>query len=637
MPTGQEKASMITRLLLGLAIALSAPLSAETTPPIPEARDAAYPGTMMLAVDATDIDRRIINVKQSIPVTAAGPMVLLFPEWLPGNHAPRGQIEKLAGLTILAGEDKLNWKRDPVDVYAFHIQVPQGTRKLDVTFQFVSATEPDQGRVVVTDAMMNVQWQSVSLYPAGWKTSRIPVRASLTLPAGWRAATALRPQGSTASNTITYATVDYETLIDSPVFAGKYFRAEPLAPNVTLNIVADDAKSLTPKPQHIDAHKRLVDQAFKLFGSRPFDHYDFLLALTDELGGIGLEHHRSSENSVNLEYFTEWESGPGRRNLLPHELAHAWVGKYRRPAGQIVPDFRTPLINDLLWVYEGQDQFWGYVLGARSGMFTKQETLDAIALIAANLDVRSGRNWRPVEDTTRDPIITARRPKGWVTYQRSEDYYNEGMLIWLEADAIMRARSGRTLGLDDFAKRFFAGKDGEYKAVPFTLDDIVRDMNAVVPLDWKQFLTSKIGERATPTPISALELSGYRLAMVEEPTPFFKDAEKRAGEVNLAFSLGLVIGKNGHVAQVVWDGPAFKAGLTNAAEIVAVNGRTYSDSAIRDAVTAAKNGTEPIRLIVKSGSRVREVAIPYSAGHRYPRLTQMGGVEGSLDLLLKPR
>jgi predicted metalloprotease with PDZ domain len=628
---------MIKSLLLGLSIALSAPLAAQSYPPIPEARDAAYPGTMMLAVDATDIDRRIINVKQSIPVAAAGPMVLLFPEWLPGNHAPRGQIEKLAGLTILAGEDKLNWKRDPVDVYAFHIQVPQGTRKLDVTFQFVSATEPDQGRVVVTDAMMNVQWQSVSLYPAGWKTSRIPVRASLTLPAGWRAATALRPQGSTASNTITYATVDYETLIDSPVFAGRYFRTEPLAPNVTLNIVADEAKYLTPKPQHIDAHKRLVDQAFKLFGSRPFDHYDFLLALTDELGGIGLEHHRSSENSVNPEYFTEWESGPGRRNLLPHELAHAWVGKYRRPAGQIVPDFRTPLINDLLWVYEGQDQFWGYILGARSGMFTKQETLDAIALIAANLDVRSGRNWRPVEDTTRDPIITARRPKGWVTYQRSEDYYNEGMLIWLEADAIMRAKSGRTMGLDDFAKRFFAGKDGEYEAVPFTLDDIVRDMNAVVPLDWKQFLTSKIGERATPTPISALELSGYRLAMVEEPTPFFKDAEKRASEVNLAFSLGLVIGKNGHVAQVVWDGPAFKAGLTNAAEIVAVNGRTYSDAAIRDAVTAAKNGTEPIRLIVKSGSRVREVAIPYAAGHRYPRLTQMGGVEGSLDLLLKPR
>ncbi len=627
---------MITRLLLGLSIALAAPICAQSYPPIPEARDAAYPGTMTLSVDATDIDRRIFRVKQTIPVASAGPKVLLFPEWLPGNHAPRGQIEKLSGLTIKAGGRTLPWRRDPTDVYAFHIDVPQGARGIDAEFQFLSATEADQGRIVITDAMMNLQWQSVSLYPAGWKTSRIPVRATLTLPPGWRAATALRPVGTPVTPTITYGEVDYETLIDSPVFAGKHFRAEPLAPGVTLNIVADDARYLAVKPQHLDAHKRLVDQAIKLFGTRPFDRYDFLLALTDELGGIGLEHHRSSENSVNREYFTEWEAGPGRKNLLPHELSHAWVGKHRRPAGQMVGDFRTPLVNDLLWVYEGQDQFWGYVLGARSGMFTKQETLDAFASIAAGLDVRMGRDWRSVFDTTRDPIITARRPKGWLSWQRSEDYYNEGMMIWLEVDALMRQKSGGQRGMDDFARRFFGTKDGDFSALPFTQDDIVRELNAVVPHDWKGFFATRIEGIGQGSLINGLAMGGYRLIYSDEPTPFFKDAEKRAGEVNLAYSLGMIVGKAGHLTQVIWDGPAFNAGLTIAAEIIAVNGVAYSENVLRDSVAATK-GAGPIKLIVKTGSRVREVPIAWTGGHRYPQMEKIGSGDTSLDVLLRAR
>jgi predicted metalloprotease with PDZ domain len=625
------------RILAGLLLAaLSAPLFAQAAaPPIPQARDVEFPGTMTLQVDATDIDRRIFRVRQTIPVPAAGPMVLLFPEWLPGNHAPRGQIEKLAGLTVKAGARTIAWRRDPVDVYAFHIDVPQGVREIAAEFQFLSATEADQGRVVFTDAMLNLQWQSVSLYPAGWKTSRIPVRASLTLPPGWKAATALRPTG--ASGTIQFQTVDYETLIDSPIFAGKYFRAEPLGQNVTLNIVADEAKLLAAQPRHLDAHRRLVDQAVKLFGTRPFDHYDFLLALTDEMGSIGLEHHRSSENGANPEYFTEWDAGPGRKNLLPHELAHSWVGKHRRPAGQIVPDFRTPLVDDLLWVYEGQDQFWGYVLGARSGMFSKQETLDALATIAATLEVRRGRDWRGVEDTTRDPIISARRPKGWLSYQRSEDYYNEGMMIWLEADALLRQKTSGQRGMDDFARRFFGTRDGDYSAVPFTLDDVASGLTAVAPHDWAGFLSQRTTSPALPAPLSGLTMGGYRLVYAEEPTPYFKDTEKRAGEVNLSWSLGMIIGKGGHLSQVIWDGLAFNAGLTTAAEILAVDGHVYSESAIRDAVTAARGSRDPVRLIVKSGSRVREVAIAWNGGHRYPRLEKTGSGEGSLDLLLRAR
>lgn len=615
-------------------LALLSTLAAAQT--IPEARDIAFPGTLTLEVDATDTDQGIFKVRQIVPVATTGPMTLLFPEWLPGNHAARGQIEKLAGLVIKANGKVLEWKRDAVDVYAFHIDVPAGARQLEVSFKFLSATEPDQGRIVVTPDMMNLQWQSVSLYPAGWFTRRIPVSASVTWPAGWKAATALRPASSTG-NIVRYQTVDYETLVDSPVFAGRHFRAEPLSANVTLNVVADQAKYLAATPAQIDAHKRLVDQAVKLFGMMPFDHYDFLLALTDQMGSIGLEHHRSSENGVNPEYFIDWNSGPGRRNLLAHEFTHAWAGKYRRPAGQMVTDFRTPLVNDLLWGYEGQDQFWGYVLGARSGLFSKQETLDALANIAATQDIRRGRDWRDLEDTTRDPIITPRRPKGWVSYQRSEDYYNEGMLVWLEVDATLRARTRGEKGMDDFAKSFFAGPDGKWEARGFTLEEIASKLNALSPYDWAGFLKARLSEKQPNAPLSGLTLGGYRLIYTSEPTPFFRDTEKRGGELNLAFSLGMSVGKGGHVSSIIWDGPAFNAGLTTAAEIVAVNGRVYSDEVLREAVTTAEGGKDPIRLIVRTGQRVREVPVQWNGGLRYPRLERIGLGDGSLDLLLAPR
>ena len=603
--------------------------------PIPQAKDIAFPGTMTLDVDATDTDQGIFRVRQTLPVPHSGPMVLLFPKWLPGTHAPRGQIEKLAGLVVKANGKTLEWKRDAEDVYAFHISVPEGTKQLDLSFQFLSATEPDQGRVVVTPDIINLQWQDVSLYPAGWYTRRIPVLASVTWPTGWKAATALRA-ASVSGNIVRYQPVDYETLVDSPVFAGRHFRAVPLAPNVTLNIVADAAKYLAATPAQIDAHKKLVDQALKLFGMTPYDHYDFLLALTDQLGGIGLEHHRSSENSVNPEYFTDWNSGPGRRNLLPHEFSHAWIGKYRRPAGQIVPDFRTPLVNDLLWAYEGQDQFWGYVLGARSGLFSKQETLDALASIAAAQDVRRARDWRDVEDTTRDPIITARRPKGWVSYQRSEDYYNEGLLIWLEIDATLRARTKGEKGMDDFVRLYTAGPNGTWDARGATLEEIADKLNGLSAYDWTGLLRERLNGKSPNAPLSGLTLGGYRLIYTREATAFFRDAEKRSNETNLTYSLGMTVSKNGHVNTILWDGPAFKAGLTTAAEIISVNGRVFTDEVLRDAIGDAEGGKEPIRLIVKSGKRVREIAIAWNGGHRFPRLEKIGTGDGSLDRLLMP-
>jgi predicted metalloprotease with PDZ domain len=602
---------------------------------IPDARDIAYPGTIQLDVDATDIDRAIFNVKQVIPVAEAGPMVLLMPEWLPGNHSPRGQIDKLAGLKITANGKPVPWKRDTVDVYAFHIDVPEGAKKLDIAFQFLSATAPNQGRVAIAPNMLNVQWESVSLYPAGYYTRRIPIQATVKYPEGWTAASAL--PAKKVGSTYSYDTTNYEVLVDSPVFAGRYFREWKLTDRVDLNVVADSPEELNATPEQIAMHTKLVEQAVKLFGAQHYDRYDFLLAITDEMGSIGLEHHRSSENGVNPGYFTKWSDGPGERNLLPHEMTHSWNGKFRRGADLWTPDFRTPMRDSLLWVYEGQTQFWGYVLGARSGLFSKQETLDALAGIAANLDARPAREWRPLIDTTNDPVISQRRPKGWTSWQRSEDYYNEGMLVWLEADGLLRKMSRGKKSLDDFARAFFGINDGDWGQVTYTFDDVVKTLNDIQPYDWAAFLNQRLNGLSARAPINGFAEGGYKLVYTDEPTPWFKNNDKRRETSDYTFSIGMVVGKGGAISAVNWDGPAFQAGLDVGGTIVAVDGREFSDDRLKAAIVAAKGGKAPIKLLVKSGTRFRDVAIDYHDGLRYPRLEKIGTGEGGLDRLLSEK
>jgi len=497
---------------------------------IPDAVDTPYPGTIKLVVDATDTDRGIFRVKETIPVAKAGPMALLFPKWLLGAHSPRGEIEKLAGLVIKANGQVLPWTRDPVDVFAFHIDVPAGAQALDVEFQFLSATKPDQGRIAVTPTMISLQPNSVSLYPAGYYTRQIPIQMTATFPTGWTAAGAVPAQVS--GSTYTYDTTNYEILVDSPILAGKYGKVFPLTPNVKLNVFADNPGELAAKPEQIAAHTRLVEQAEKAFGSHHFDHYEFLLSITDQLGGIGLEHHRSSENGVTPGYFTEWDSGPGRRNLLPHEFTHSWDGKFRRGADLWTPDFRSPMRDSLLWVYEGQTQFWGYVLQARSGMVSKQDTLDQYASILAIYDTAPARQWRNLVDTTNDPIISSRKPKGWTSWQRSEDYYNEGLMVWMEVDAMLRQKSGGTKSIDDFAKAFFGIRNGDWGEVTYTFDDVAATLNKIVPYDWADFLHRRITETGQPAPIQGFAMNGYKLVYTDQPTPTFKQGEKNSTNVS---------------------------------------------------------------------------------------------------------
>ncbi|TKD50856.1 M61 family metallopeptidase [Sphingomonas baiyangensis] len=602
---------------------------------IPAPRDVPYPGGVIrLEVDATDTARGIFRVKQTIPVAEAGRMTLLMPEWLPGKHGPRGEIEKLAGLSIKAGGRELRWLRDPANVYAFHVDVPQGVRQLDVGFQFLSATAPDQGRIVVTPDMMNLQFEMVSLYPAGYFTRQIPIEASVTYPAGWTAVSGLpaTKQGATYR----YQRTDYETLQDSPVFAGRHYREFKLSDRVDLNVFADTPEELAATPEQIAAHQRLVDQAVKLFGAQHYDRYEFLLAITDTMGGIGLEHHRSSENGVRPGYFTEWAKGPGSRNLLPHELVHSWNGKYRRGADLYTADFATPMRNSMLWVYEGQTQFWGYVLQARSGIVDKATTLDQLAGIAASLDARTGREWRPLIDTTNDPIISARRPKGWVSWQRSEDYYNEGLLVWLEVDAKLRELSGGRRSMDDFARAFFGVYDGDWGVLTYDFDDVVETLNRIQPFDWAAHLRSRVWEVNERAPLAGFTANGYRLVYTEEPAPHVK-ANEASGALDLTYSLGLVVTSDGEVAGVRWNGPAFAERIDVATRIVSVNGAEYSHTRMKAAITAAKGGRAPVRLMVQEGETYREVAIDYREGLRYPRLEKIGTGEGGLDRLLAPR
>ncbi len=465
----------------------------------------------------------------------------------------------------------------------------------------------------------------------------------MTWPAGWQAAGALREAGR-SGNRVAYQTVDYETLVDSPFFAGRHFAKWDLGRNVTLNVVADDARFLKATPEQIEKHRNLITQAISLFGTSQFDHYDLLLALTEKMGGIGLEHHRSSENGVDTGYFTAWDvvngkGGPGSRGLLPHEFTHSWNGKHRRGADLVTPDFRTPMRNSLLWVYEGQTQFWGYVLQARSGLISLEDTLQEIAIIAANLDNRPARSWRSLDDTTNDPLITPRLPKGWVSYQRSEDYYNEGLLIWLEADAIIRRESSGKRSLDDFARRFFGTGDGDWGVKPYDMASLIAELQAVQPYDWAGLLSRRLTEKAAGAPLNGLELSGWRLAYSDKPTPAFTDAN--SGSLNLSFSGGLVIGAAGRVNAVVWNTPAFDAGLAVGDTLLAVNEIPYSDDVMKAAITAAKDEKAAIRLTVRTSDRIETRNWAWAGGLRYPRLDRIAPADtktpSGLERLLAAR
>ncbi len=626
--------------LAGGAMAQVQPQPAPPTPEIAPPQDLPYPGVLKLTVDATDLAHAIMTVHETIPVKSAGPLTLLYPRWLPGNHSPSGPIDKVAGLYISAGGKKIEWKRDPVDVFAFHVDAPAGASAVDVDFQFLSPVSTREGRVVMTAEMLNVEWNAVALYPAGYFARDVKIQPTVKLPAGWTPTTALEVQ-TKRGDVVDYKTTTFNTLIDSPLIAGKYYKAFDLDPGgpakVTLDVIADRPEQLDAKPEQIAAHKALVQQAYKLYGSHHYDHYDFLLSLSDKMGGNGLEHHQSSEDGTIPKYFLDWDKTPAGRDLLAHEYTHSWDGKFRRGADLWTPNFNVPMRDSLLWVYEGQTQYWGYVLAARSGLMTKQQTLDAIAATAATYDHRVGRAWRALEDTTNDPIIAERRPLSWLSWQRSEDYYSETQLVWLDADTLIREKTGGKKSLDDFAKTFFGVDNGSFVTKTYLFEDVVAALNSVYPYDWATFLHERLEGHAKGAPLDGVARGGYKLVYDEKQSEYLKSAEMRRKNTDLMFGIGLNIGKDGLISDVQWDGPAFKAGLTEGQTIVAVNGNAYSNDDFKDVITQAKNGTAPIQLLIKNKDEFRTVAIDYHDGLRYPHFERVAGAPARLDDILEPK
>lgn len=633
---------MRSKLFLALLAALSMPLAAQNSRPtgpapdagLPDSQDRPYPGVLTLAVDASDTQRGVFRVRQTIPVAGPGKLTLVYPKWLPGNHAPTGPIGALAGLRVSAGGRPLAWQRNPIEVHAFDIEVPAGARRIDLSFEFLSPTRDDQGRVVITPQMLNLQWEKVALYPAGHYTRQVRIRPSVTLPAGWTGVSAVDGRARRGGR-IEYPETDFETLVDSPMFAGRHFREWNLGQNVDLNVWGDRAEDLDAKPEHIAAHRRLVEQTVKAFGSRHFDRYDFLLATTDEMSYIGLEHHRSSENAVPRGYFTKWDEQGSTRGLLPHEFEHSWNGKFRRPADNWAPDFHRPIANSLLWVYEGQTSYWDLVLGARSGMQPREVVLGEFASTAALYGLQSGRAWRPLLDTTNQPIVGYGRPQAYATYQRGTDYYSESALIWLEVDMLIREKTRGRRSMDDFARAFFGMRNGDWGQLLYTRADVIAALNSVVAHDWAGFIAQRI-DRPAAAPIEGIRKGGYRLVWKDTPNAYDVSNSKRRKTLDLSHSIGLVIGKAGALSSAVWDSPAFNVGLNGNATIVAVNGREYSDEELTGAIAAAKGGREPIRLLVKEGARYRNVDIAYHGGLRWPHLEKVGRGPAMLDRLLEP-
>jgi len=490
--------------------------------------------------------------------------------------------------------------------------------------------------------MVNVQWDKTLLYPAGYYSRQITFQPTLKLPHGWKYGTGLDTV-SFENGVATFAPITLEHLADSPVFAGAHYRQFDLDPGgrspVRLNVIADTAKMLEASDEHIQLHRNLVQQADRLFGARHYDHYDFLLAVTDKLGGIGLEHHRSSENSADVKYFTDREATLADRDLLGHEYTHSWNGKWRRPADQLTPNLNEPLQNSLMWVYEGQTQYWGLVLTARAGLMSKQQALDVLAMTAASFQNIPGRQWRAMQDTTNDPIISQRRPQPWSSYQRSEDYYREGSLIWLDADTLIRERTGGKQSLDDFAKAFFGVEDGNWDPAPYTFADVTSTLNGVQANDWAAFLRERLdavgpGSRG---PLDGIERGGYRLVFKEEPSGYMGALYKELGRNDFTYSLGFMMNKSNKITSVLWGGPAFEQGLTSGWEVVAVGGRAASADALKEAVTAAKGSPEPIELILKNGDVFKTVRFDYHDGLRYPHLERIEGTPDRLGDILSPK
>jgi predicted metalloprotease with PDZ domain len=589
--------------------------------------------SVKLDVDATGAARNVLRARLTIPVKP-GPLTLIYPKWIPGEHSPTGPINDVVGLKLSAGGKSIPWSRDDVEMFSFHCDVPPGVSALEVTFDDVSQPE-----TTMTARLARIKWNRLLLYPRGVNADAIGVTASLKLPAGWKYATALPTAGERAGE-VEFKEVSLEKLVDSPAIIGANFRKVALTsegPLHEMDIAADSPSALEMKPESLKGFKNLIGEARALFGARHYKSYRFLLTLSDHGGSEGLEHHESSEDGVGEHAFGDENELLDLGDLLGHEYAHSWNGKYRRPEGLATRDFEQPMKGNLLWVYEGLTEYLGKVLPTRSGLWTPENFREAVAAVAAEMDNQAGRKWRPLVDTAVAVQLTYPSPRAWRNYRRRVDYYDEGLLIWLDADVLIRRQSRGKLSLDDFCHKFHGGQDTPPLVRPYAFDDVVATLNEVTPYDWRGFLNERVNVLAPRAPLGGITNGGWRLVYTEKPNAQIRMVEQLRKLINLSYSLGLILKEDGGVLDVNPEMAAGTAGLAPGMKIVAVDGRGWSPEVLREAIAAAKNSSSPLELLVENGSFNQTYKLDYHGGERHPHLERDTTKPDILSELIKSR
>ena len=586
---------------------------------------------VQLEVDLRDAPRRIYHSKMEFPVRP-GPFTLVYPKWIPGEHSPNGPIVDVTGVHFRGNGQEIPWRRDDVDLYAFHCNIPAGVTTMAATLDYLLPKEDGTaGSPSATAQLAVLPWNLVVLYPQGAKTDDVLFSASIRVPAGWKFAAALQTVASDSAGAATFETISLTRLVDSPLLAGAFFKTYDLAPGQKpehrLNIAADSAVATTLSKDQLTNLRQLVAETGALFGARHYRHYDFMLALTDHLPVNGLEHHESSDNRGPEKMLLDPDSLEGQMDLLPHEFFHSWNGKYRRPIGLATPNYQEPMKGDLLWVYEGLTQYYGVILAARSGFWKPEQLREYLAATFSTLnDGRPGRTWRDLEDTAISVSILYGARQAGASWRRPVDYYEESELIWLEADTIIRRETKGQKSLDDFCRKFHGTEDGAIKVAPYTFDDVVATMNSVAPYDWKKFFEERLHSHGPGAPLGGLEASGWKLSYSDEPNDHQRAAEQADGNVDLSFSLGFTAQAAGDVnsiADVIPGSPAAKAGIAAGMKLVAVNGRKWNPDWLRVAIREARNSKEPIRLLLENDDYYQTFEIDYHGGERYPHLESL--------------
>ena len=628
-------------------------LSAALLPVLASAAAFAQKTPITITADLSEAPRKLYHAEIDLPVKS-GPAAFVMPQWIPGNHAPNGPIAHVSGIQFTANGKPLAWRRDDVDLYEFHVDVPTGVTTVHV---HLDAIVPDR----LSKHMACLEWERLMLYPAHVPVKDIAIQPSVTVPAGWGVGTALTPTGTgtppavtgiledahhptTGATTTHFATTTVEQLEDSPVITGQYFHEFALAPEVTpkhyIDVVSDEPDDSKLRPELLAEISNLVREAGSAYASHHYNAYHFLLTLSDIAGGEGLEHGQSSDNGIDEKGFSDVTHQLPESDLLAHEFTHSWNGKYRRPEKLYQPDFATAQQGQLLWVYEGMTQFMGNVLATRSGLKNQAQYRDMLALSAASLDNESGRSWRSTEDTSIASSVD-RHPTLWASWERGQSYYQEGELLWLDADTLIRQKTNGQKSLTDFQHIFF-GKGGDTGPLIVTYNraEIIADLNQVMPYDWANFLHQHIDIPEPHADLEGIKRGGYELVYTDKPNAsalvFAALGTRRAGGVDTWYSLGLRILADGTVYDVRWNSPADKASLAPGMKIIGVGNQVFSADAMHQALDEAKGTTKPVHLLTAYDADLTAVDIDYHDGQRYPALKRVDSVPALLDELTKP-